>query len=189
MTTAAKRVAIKAQSHLRSLMRDYFLDLEAAAKDPDRRVAWCTSVGPCEILVACGFDVYFPENHGALLGARKVSHTYIPVAVGQGYAAESCSYMNSDIGAALSDESPLREVFGISGPPKPDLLVYNTNQCREVQDWWQFFGRRHDAPVLGICPPTYLGEIAPDHVAFVRGRLAHLIEEIENRFEIGRAHV
>lgn len=184
MAAVAKRIAIKAQHRLKELMREYFVDLDAAATDPNRRVAWCTSVGPCEILVACGFEVYFPENHGALLGARKVSHEYIPLSVARGYAAESCSYMNSDIGAALAGVSPLTEAFGVSGPPKPDLLVYNTNQCREVQDWWQFFGKRHDAPVMGICPPTHIKEITQDHVTFVRSRLAALVRDIEERFGV-----
>ncbi|MBI5864041.1 MAG: 2-hydroxyacyl-CoA dehydratase [Planctomycetes bacterium] len=163
-------------------MRDYFLDLDAAARDPQRRVAWCTSVGPCEILAAFGFATYFPENHGALLGAKKVSHQYIPLAVSAGYCAESCSYMNSDIGAAIGGYSPLQEAYGIAGPPKPDLLAYNTNQCREVQDWFEFFGRRHNAPVFGICPPRQLGEVTPAHVAFVRGELERLIHQIEGRF-------
>ena len=66
-----KRVEIRSQGRLKSLMREYFLDLDAASKDPVRRVAWCSSVGPCELLVAMGFDVYFPENHGALLGAKE----------------------------------------------------------------------------------------------------------------------
>lgn len=51
-STAVKRIEIKAQNQLRSLMRDYFLDLDAAAQDPSRRVAWCPSIGPCEILTA-----------------------------------------------------------------------------------------------------------------------------------------
>lgn len=181
MATTAKRVEIKAQRTLRSLMRDYFLNLDAAASDPDRLVAWCTSVGPCEILTALGYEVYFPENHGALLGARKISHECIPVAVGVGYCAESCSYMTSDIGAALSGVSPLKEIYGISGPPKPDLLTYSTNQCREVQDWWNFFGRRYDAPVMGICPPTHLGTVTDAHVAFVREELKALINGIEKK--------
>jgi benzoyl-CoA reductase/2-hydroxyglutaryl-CoA dehydratase subunit BcrC/BadD/HgdB len=181
-TASGKRVEIKTQKRLRSMMRDYFLDLDAAAKDPTRRVAWCTSVGPCEILVALGFVVHFPENHGALLGARKVSHQYIPRAVGAGYCAETCSYMNSDIGAALAGDSPLKDAYGIDGPPVPDLLVYSTNQCREVQDWFSFFGRRHDVPVMGVCPPSYLGEISTDHIAFVQGRLARLVQRIEESF-------
>ncbi len=184
MKVAAKRVKIKAQDRLKAILREHFIDLDAAASDPARHVAWCTSVGPCEILTAMGFDVYFPENHGALLGARKVSHQYIPRAVGAGYCAESCSYMTSDIGAALADESPLRDAYGIDGPPRPGLLAYSTNQCREVQDWWGFFGRRFDAPVMGVCPPTHLGEVTADHVAFVRLSLQRLIENIESRFDL-----
>jgi len=182
MSAVVKRVEIEAQKQLRELLRAHFLDLDAAARNPDRKVAWCTSVGPCEILTALGFDVYFPENHGALLGAKKVSQRLIPRAVGLGYSAESCSYMTSDIGSTLADASPLKEAFGISGPPKPDLLVYSTNQCREVQDWWNFHGRRSGVPVLGVCPPTHLGDVTGEHVAFVRGLLVNLIDQIESQF-------
>lgn len=182
--TAVKRIEIHAQKRLRVLMRDYFLNLDAAAKDPGRLVAWCTSVGPCEILAAFGFEVFFPENHGALLGAKKVSAEYIPRAVGLGYGPESCSYMNSDIGAALAGESPLKELYGIDGPPTPDVLAYSTNQCREVQDWFSYFGRRHEAPVLGVWPPTHLGEVTDQHVDFVRRLFLRLIEEIETRFDL-----
>lgn len=182
MPTATKRVEIHAQRKLRTLLRDHFVALDAAAADPKRKVAWCTSVGPCEILTAFGFDVYFPENHGAMLGARKVSHEYIPRAVAEGYCAESCSYMNSDIGASLRGYSPLQEAFGIAGPPKPDLLVYSTNQCREVQDWLTYFGRRHNAPVIGVRPPGHLGTVTDDQVAYVRGELVALIKNIEARF-------
>ena len=184
MKTAVKRVEILAQKRLRSLLRDYFLDLDAAGKDPGRKVAWCTSVGPCEILTAMGFELHFPENHGAMLGARKVSHEYIPRAVGVGYCAESCSYMTSDIGASLAGYSPLTDAYGIAGPPAPDLLAYSTNQCREVQDWWGFFGRRHGAPVLGICPPAHLGEVTEKHISFVRWQLVNLIERIESNFHL-----
>jgi benzoyl-CoA reductase/2-hydroxyglutaryl-CoA dehydratase subunit BcrC/BadD/HgdB len=181
---AAKRVEIESTQRLRALMRDYFLDLDAAAHDPDRRVAWCTSVGPCEILVALGFATYFPENHGALLGVRRLSHELIPRAAGIGYCAESCSYMNSDIGCALGGHSPLRDIYGISGPPTPTLLAYSTNQCREVQDWFNFFGRRHDVPALGIRPPRYLSEVTPAHVALVRDQLATFIGQIESHFDL-----
>ncbi len=184
MTTAAKRIEIQSQKRLGALMRAHFLDLDEASRDPSRRVAWCTSVGPCEILTAMGFDVYFPENHGALLGARRVSHELIPRAVGAGYSAESCSYMTSDIGSTLAGVSPLTDAFGIAGPPKPDLLVYSTNQCREVQDWWNFYGRRDGIPVMGICPPGHLGEVTSEHVAFVSGRMQRMIEEIENKFAL-----
>ncbi len=184
MATTIKRVEIESRRELSELMRDQFLSLDAAARDSQRKVAWCTSVGPCEILSAMGFEVYFPENHGALLGARRLSHEFIPRAVSIGYGAESCSYMNSDIGSTLMGHSPLQDVFGIAGPPKPDLLVYSTNQCREVQDWWSFYGQRDGAPVMGVCPPTHLGEVTPEQVAFVRGQLEQLIERIEQQFSL-----
>ena len=44
MSKTHKRVEIRVQQQLRELMRDYFLNLDAAAADPDRRVAWCSSV-------------------------------------------------------------------------------------------------------------------------------------------------
>jgi len=184
MAGVVKRVPIAAQTQLKDLLREHFLRLDAAARDASRRVAWCTSVGPCEILTALGFEVFFPENHGALLGAKKISQDLIPRAVAAGYCAESCSYLTSDVGSALAGRSPLFELYGIPGPPKPDLLVYSTNQCREVQDWWNFYARRDGTPVLGVCPPAHLGEVTPDHVKFVRGRLQSLIDEIESRFRL-----
>lgn len=179
MNTETTRAEIKSQKQLKALLREYFLDLDAASRDPSRQVAWCTSVGPCEILSAFGFAVYFPENHGALLGARKVSHQYIPHAVNAGYCAESCSYMNSDIGAALAGFSPLTDAYGIPGPPTPAVLAYSTNQCREVQDWWSFFGRRHSAAVVGVRPPGHLGAISLEMVRYVRSQLTELIEQVE----------
>jgi hypothetical protein len=81
----AKRVEIESQKQLRELLREHFLDLDRAAHDTDRKVAWCTSVGPCEILTAFGFEVYFPENHGATRGPGLVM--LVPRAVGLGYSA------------------------------------------------------------------------------------------------------
>jgi benzoyl-CoA reductase/2-hydroxyglutaryl-CoA dehydratase subunit BcrC/BadD/HgdB len=51
-----------------------------------------------------------------------------------------------------------------------------------VQDWWNFYGRRDSAPVLGVCPPAHLGRVTADDVRFVRGQLAQLIADIESRF-------
>ena len=100
---------------VKQVMRDYFVDLGEAARDPARKVAWCTSVGPAEILRALGFEVYFPENHGALLGATRVCGDTIPVANAHGYSPEICSYLTSDIGAALKGITPLTKAYGLAG--------------------------------------------------------------------------
>ena len=37
--------------------------------------------------------------------------------------------------AFLAGETPLTGAYGLEAVPTPDVLVYNTNQCRDVQDW------------------------------------------------------
>lgn len=84
-------------------MADYYYELDAATKNPQQKVAWCSSVGPAEILRSLGFFVYFPENHGAMLGSSRMATDLIPHANAVGYSPEVCSYLTSDIGAYLSE--------------------------------------------------------------------------------------
>ncbi len=164
---------------IKQVMRDYFLDLDAAAKDPDRRVAWCTSVGPAEILRAMGFEVYFPENHGAMLGATRVAGETIPVANARGYSPEICSYLTSDVGACIKGVTPLTKAYGIESVPKPDVLVYCTNQCKDVMHWFKWYGREWDVPVLGIHPPNHLPVIEQEHIDDTVMQYRRMIEELE----------
>lgn len=152
MSAEFKRKIIAATQQENQVMKDYFLDLDAAAKNPDEKIAWCTSVGPAELLRGMGFKVHFPENHGAMLGATRMSTELIDVAVADGFSPNVCSYMNSDIGSFLSEKTPLRKAYGID-LPKPDVLVYNTSQCRDVQDWFEWYGRRLGVPALGMRTP------------------------------------
>lgn len=159
---------------LNGLLKDYYAGLDAAGKDPARKVAWCTSAGPVELLEAMGFHLYFPENHGALLGARRQATGFIGQANAKGYSPDICSYLTADIGAHLRGETPLKEAYGIDAPPKPDVLVYNTSQCREVQDWFSFYGREFDVPVLGIHSPWKAGSVGPESVADVTAQLERM---------------
>jgi len=164
---------------VKQVMRDYFVDLGEAARDPARKVAWCTSVGPAEILRALGFEVYFPENHGALLGATRVCGDTIPVANAQGYSPEICSYLTSDIGAALKGITPLTKAYGLSEVPRPDVLVYCTNQCKDVMHWFAWYARRWNVPLLGIHPPNHLPQVLPEHVADVAAQYRRMIGQLE----------
>ena len=47
----------------------------------------------------------------------------------------------------------------LSGPPKADVLVYNTNQCRDVKDWFQFYAREWNVPCLGIHTPRAMDAV------------------------------
>jgi benzoyl-CoA reductase/2-hydroxyglutaryl-CoA dehydratase subunit BcrC/BadD/HgdB len=150
---------LEARHRMKELLAGHFHGLDEAARDPGRRVAWCTSVGPAELLRSFGFEVYFPENHGALLGASRRANEYIPRANAEGYSPDICSYLTSDVGAFLAGETPLTGAYGLEAVPTPDLLVYNTNQCRDVQDWFGFYARHFGVPMVGIQSPMQVGAV------------------------------
>ena len=87
-----------------------------------------------------------------MLGASRMATDLIPLANARGFSPDICSYLTSDIGSYLKGESPLQKMK-LSGPPKADVLVFNTNQCRDVKDWFQFYAREWNVPCLGVHTP------------------------------------
>jgi hypothetical protein len=69
---------IRATGKMREIMSEYFVELDEASRTGSEKVAWCTSVGPAELLRSFGFLVYFPENHGALLGSSRMAADLTP---------------------------------------------------------------------------------------------------------------
>ena len=174
-----KPIKINASSTMKKIMADYFLDLDAAVKDDGRKVAWCTSVGPAELLHAFGFAVFYPENHSAMLGATRTATEYIPYGNALGYSPEICSYLTADIGAFVKDFTPLNKAFGIESIPKPDVLVYNTNQCRDVQDWFMWYSRRWDVPCIGVETHRNIGKVNNSHLHSVKEQFQSLVPHLE----------
>ena len=164
---------------LRSLMTSYYRELDQASMTHNRKIAWCTSQGPVELLRAMGFLVYFPENHGVLLGTTRRSMDVMAAAHVRGYSPDICSYLTSDIGAFLREETPLAKSYGVSGLPRPDVLVYNNNQCRDVQEWFEFYGRTYQAPVHGIRTPRGVGEVTDEIIKSVSDQLRALSRSLE----------
>ncbi len=173
------RRKIAAAADLNNFMRDYYLELDAAAQKGAPKIAWCTSVGPAEILRAFGFQVYFPETHSAMLGATRMATEFIPEANAIGYSPDICSYLTADIGAFLKGATPLEKAFGIKTVPKPDVLVFNTNQCRDVQDWFNWYGEKFDAPVLGVHTYRGVSEVTEKHIYSIAKQLEALIPPLE----------
>ena len=62
---------IQSTGLMRKIMADYFYSLDRASKEKNSKVAWCTSVGPAELLLSFDFAVHYPENHGAVLGSTR----------------------------------------------------------------------------------------------------------------------
>lgn len=189
-----KKIGIKkiqATGHMRKIMADYFYEMDHAAKDGSPKIAWCTSVGPAELLLSLGFLVYYPENHGAMLGSTRQAMDYIPVANSVGYSPDICSYLTSDVGAFIKGETPLSRVYeGIEGVPHPDVLVYNTNQCRDVQDWFSWYSRELNVPAMGISTFRNIGTITENHLRNIEKQIKDLIPELEeisgNTFDIDK---
>lgn len=154
---------IEATAKLKEVMKNYFTGMGTGEK----KIAWCTSVGPAELLRSFGFEVYFPENHGALIGATRGSVDFIPVAQMSGFSNQVCSYTTSDIGSFLKKETPLTKHYGLENIPRPDLIVYNTNQCREVQDWFTYYSDFYKCPIAGIHPPRHIYEVTKDEIDLV----------------------
>jgi len=175
-----KRIKIKATDTLNQIMADYFYQLDSAAKTEEQKIAWCTSVGPAEILRAMGFLVFFPENHGAMLGASRMATDMLPIADAQGYSPEICSYLRADIGAYLNKTTPISKSYkGIEGVPKPDVLVFNTNQCRDVQDWFTWYAKNLDVPVIGVHTHRGVGKVTQNHIRSIAKQLENLIAPLE----------
>lgn len=177
--TKAQRKKIMATGEMNRIMAEYFLELDKAAKTGDRKIAWCTSVGPAELLLAMGFLVYYPENHGAMLGSARMAADLIPHANALGYSPDICSYLTSDIGSYVTGQTPLKKAFGIEKVPKPDVLVFNTNQCRDVKDWMAWYAREFNAPLMGIHTHRNPSSLNDTIVSSVAKQIEELVEPLE----------
>jgi benzoyl-CoA reductase/2-hydroxyglutaryl-CoA dehydratase subunit BcrC/BadD/HgdB len=183
------RKKIEATGIMNKYMADYFYELDRASKSGVKKIAWCTSVGPAELLLSMGFLVYYPENHGALLGTSRMASEVIPSANVIGYSPDICSYLTADIGAYLKGVTPLSKAFeGIESVPKPDVLVYNTNQCRDVKDWFAWYSRELNVPLLGIHTHRNPTDIEENVVGSITMQIKDLVKPLEkisgNKFDI-----
>jgi benzoyl-CoA reductase/2-hydroxyglutaryl-CoA dehydratase subunit BcrC/BadD/HgdB len=183
------RKKIEATKLMNKYMSDYFYELDRSSKTGDEKMAWCTSVGPSELLLSMGFKVYYPENHGALLGTSRLAAEVIPNANAIGYSPDICSYLTSDIGAYIKGVTPLSKAFeGIENVPKPDVLIYNTNQCRDVKDWFAWYSRELNVPSLGIHTHRNPTEINGNIIPSIADQIESLVEPLEkisgNKFDI-----
>ena len=142
---------LRASKKGKELMAMYYMEAKNAAHQ-GKQVAWITSGGPVEPLIALDVIPVYPENHGAMVGAVKNGPELCEVAEAQGYAPDLCSYARIDIGQIDKPEgSP---IFGL---PRPDFIVCSNNICGTVTKWYEVLARKldvplwlHDAPYLHV---------------------------------------
>jgi 2-dehydropantoate 2-reductase len=173
------RVPLECAPRLKEIVHGYFQDLARADRDPDRRVAWCSGLGPVEIVRAMGYTPYFPENHAALIGASGLQGKYISRALADGFSPFASSEMASDVGAMLAGESPLATIHGLERIPHPEVLVYSTNLGRYVARWFEYYSNRLGVPSFGLHPPPVLDEVDKVEVDASVQQMFKLVGQLE----------
>ena len=177
MSSGPQRKEFESSGMMKKVMGKYFKEF-ADGPAQGKKTAWCTSVGPAELLQALGFNVFFPENHGAMLGATRAATDLIPLANARGFSPDICSYLTADVGSYIQGETPLQKM-NMEGVPKADVLVFNTNQCRDVKDWFQWYAREWNVPCVGIHTARSIGNVDQSIIDDVARQTEALVEPLE----------
>jgi benzoyl-CoA reductase/2-hydroxyglutaryl-CoA dehydratase subunit BcrC/BadD/HgdB len=163
---------LKTAGELQRLMRAHYL--EAQYLRLGRPVAWVTSGAPVEILRAMGIVAVYPENYGALCGARREAVALCQQAEAAGYSPDLCSYARTSLGAMLDHgQAPM------GGLARPGLLIACNNICGTVIKWYEAVARHYDVPLFVLDTPFVHNEIQPHALDYVEQQLRELIRFVE----------
>ena len=132
---------VKSEKKMRDIMTAYYIDAKTARQN-NKKVAWITSGGPVEPLIAMDIIPVYPENHGAMIGASKMGVDLCEKAETMGYSSDLCSYARADISCATVNGGP------IGGLPVPDMLVCCNNICGTVLKWYEVQARYFKVPLF-----------------------------------------
>jgi bcr-type benzoyl-CoA reductase subunit B len=151
---------IKSVAKMKEIMTQYYIEAKTAGQT-GKKVAWITSGGPVEFLIAMDVIPVYPENHGAMIGASKMGVGLCEKAEEMGYSRDLCSYARSDIACATVNGGP------IGGLPKPDFLVCCNNICGTVMKWYEVVSRYYHVPLFILDTPfihTRFSDAAKNYV-------------------------
>lgn len=163
---------IKAVKKMKEIMTFYYIDAKTAAEN-NKKVAWITSGGPVEPLIAMDIIPVYPENHGAMIGASKMGVDLCEKAEAMGYSSDLCSYARSDISCATVNGGP------IGGLPKPDMLICGNNICGTVLKWYEIQARYFNVPLFIFDTPFCHTEYYEEMRRYVRSQVDEYIEFLE----------
>ena len=139
--------AISKSSELPNARRKFALEtarLGTRLYSGEHRVAWCGVVAPFDMLAAMNLTSCFVEFVGAMLASTGVVGTFLEESEHAGFAADTCGYHRSVLGAAIQKVMPL-----------PDVMVATTCPCTgglaAMENLARIFGK--ELFVLDV--PTY----------------------------------
>ncbi|MHA1978005.1 MAG: 2-hydroxyacyl-CoA dehydratase subunit D [Candidatus Hodarchaeales archaeon] len=152
--------------------------------DEGSKIAWITSGGPVEFLVAMNIVPLYPEQYGAIAGSAKDSTRLSQVAESHGYSQDICAYARTSFGSILSPESPtpLSEIDGVGGLSKPDMLICGNNICGTVLKWYQDLARIYTVPLFIFdTPPLTSNNISSYYLEYLTTQMQEYISFLEHQ--------
>jgi benzoyl-CoA reductase/2-hydroxyglutaryl-CoA dehydratase subunit BcrC/BadD/HgdB len=145
-----------------------------AAKEAGELVAWSTSIAPQELLETMDIKVVYPENHAAVIGARKDAQAFLDNAESNGYSMDLCSYARVNMGYTILKESVAGNI------PMPDFLFCCSNICSTSIKWYENLARDMRIPMILIDTPfNHTDEIPVQSVKYIRGQFENAISQLE----------
>jgi len=165
-------VKIKSAKKMRDLMTAYYIEALSAGQN-HKPVAWITSGGPVEPLVAMDIIPVYPENHGAMIGSAKMGEDLCAKAEDMGYSSDLCSYARADIACSVVKGGP------IGGLPKPDMLICCNNICGTVLKWYEVQARFYNVPLFIFDTPICHTAYSPEIAKYVRTQIDEYILFLE----------
>jgi benzoyl-CoA reductase/2-hydroxyglutaryl-CoA dehydratase subunit BcrC/BadD/HgdB len=161
----SKYPRLQSLKDINNVMARYYVQRKALARL--KPLAYVTSGAPIEIMVAMGIHTLYPENYGAICGARGASVRLCEIAEASGYPADLCSYARGHIGAVLQPkDAPMK------GMPRPDLLVCCSNICGTVLKWYEALADLYDIPLFILDVPFQRATPAEPHI------IAYVVEQL-----------
>lgn len=167
-----KPAKMKSAKKMRDIMTTYYMDA-LTARENKKTVAWITSGGPVEPLIAMDIIPVYPENHGAMIGASKMGEELCSKAEDMGYTSDLCSYARSDIACAVAGGGPL------GGLPKPDMLICCNNICGTVLKWYEIQARYFKVPLFILDTPICHTGYSPEIAVYVRQQISEYVLFLE----------
>ncbi|MFH1852541.1 MAG: 2-hydroxyacyl-CoA dehydratase family protein [Candidatus Neomarinimicrobiota bacterium] len=162
---------LRCTARLKEIMtRHYYLARFAPGARP---VAWVTSGAPVELLRSFGFYTIYPENHGALVGAKKQGADFCTIAENAGYSNDLCSYARIDLAHTLSGRTPAGRL------PKPDLLFASNNICQTIVYWFKAIAHHYNIPLVLFDTPYNYTTIDQVDIKYMTDQLQEMIPVLE----------
>ncbi len=166
------RRKIRSSKKMRDVMTTYYMEA-MTARESNKKIAWITSGGPVEPLIAMDIIPVYPENYGAMIGSSKMGEELCVKAEEMGYSSDLCSYARADISCAQVNGGP------IGGLPRPDMLVCCNNICGTVLKWYEVQARHFNVPLFILDTPVCHTGYSPEIATYVRRQIDEYILFLE----------